>query len=280
MVTVSIVVHETAPQQLTNAIGCILRAPQVSRVWIIDNSKEDSLRGVVSRFDKVEYVHVENRGFGAGHNIGIRKAKLTGSDYHLVMNADVEWGGDVISVLAAYMDRYADVGLTSPKIFYPDGQLQFACRMLPTPLDLFIKRFLPPRLVKRRMNRYLLAMADHDREFNCPYLLGSFMFFRMSALDSVGLFDERFFMYPEDIDISRRIHRKYRTMYNPEVSIIHAHAAESRKNRKMLWIHMTNMVKYFNKWGWFIDSERRKFNKQLLKDIPWLPNGEISDGRG
>ncbi len=280
MVTASIVVHNTEPRQLTNAVGCILRSPQVSRVWIIDNSKEDSLRDVISRFDKVEYIHVENRGFGAGHNIGIRNAKLTGCNYHLVMNADVEWDGDVISALAVYMDGHTDVGLASPKIFYPDGQLQFACRMLPTPFDLLLKRFLPPSIAKRRMKRYLLAMADHDREFNCPYLLGSFMFFRMSALDSVGLFDERFFMYPEDIDISRRIHRKYRTMYYPGVSIIHAHAAESRKSSKMLRIHMTNMVKYFNKWGWFIDSERRKFNKRLLNEIPRLPDGKICDGRG
>lgn len=280
MTTASIVVHDTEPRQLMNAVECILRSPQISRIWIIDNSRECSLRGVISKFDKVEYFHVENRGFGAGHNIGIRMAKLIGSDYHLVMNADVEWDGDVISAMVTYMDVHTDVGLASPKIFYPDGQLQFSCRMLPTPLDLLLKRFLPQSMARNRMNRYLLAGADHDLEFNCPYLLGSFMFFRMSALDSVGLFDERFFMYPEDIDISRRIHKKFGTMYYPGISIIHAHAAESRKNRRMLWIHMTNMVKYFNKWGWFIDSERRKFNKRLLKEIPKLPDGKICDGRG
>ena len=80
------------------------------------------------------------------------------------------------------------------------------------------------------------------------------------------MFDERFFMYPEDIDITRRMHSKYRTMYWPNVSVVHAHRAASYKSTRMLKIHIVNMVKYFNKWGWFFDSERRKVNREILKE--------------
>ena len=93
------------------------------------------------------------------------------------------------------------------------------------------------------------------------------MFFRISVLQQIGLFDERFFMYPEDIDITRRIHEKYKTIFYPDVSIIHATAAASRSNAKMLKIHIINIIKYFNKWGWFFDSKRRRINKQVLKEL-------------
>lgn len=83
----------------------------------------------------------------------------------------------------------------------------------------------------------------------------------------VGLFDERFFMYPEDIDITRRMHRWYRTMFVPSVTIVHAHRAASYKNKKMLKIHMVNMIKYFNKWGWIVDKERSAWNRKLLDEL-------------
>jgi hypothetical protein len=93
------------------------------------------------------------------------------------------------------------------------------------------------------------------------------MLLRTEALEKVGLFDERFFMYPEDIDLTRRIHRHYATCFYPDVSVIHAHTQGSYKNRKLLWIHLINMAKYFNKWGWLCDSERRKINAETLKSI-------------
>jgi len=93
------------------------------------------------------------------------------------------------------------------------------------------------------------------------------MFFRLSAFDKVGLFDERYFMYPEDIDITRRMHKYYRIMYWPMASVVHAHRAASYKSKKMLKIHMENMVKYFYKWGWFFDKVSSEWNKKLLKEL-------------
>ena len=93
------------------------------------------------------------------------------------------------------------------------------------------------------------------------------MFFRVKCFEKVGLFDERFFMYPEDIDITRRMHRHFRTMFWPSVTVVHAHRAASYKSKKMLKIHMWNMCKYFTKWGWVFDKERKEWNRQLLNEI-------------
>lgn len=279
MLTASIVVHNAPPRQLERALECLLRS-DVSTVYVIDNSPKDTLCYVKSIDDRVVYRHVENRGFGAGHNIAIREIIYDG-DYHIVMNADVYWNGDIVRQMIEYIVSHNDVGMLAPKVFYPDGALQYSCRMLPTPIDLLAKRFMPSCIVKeQRMNRYLLATHNHDYALNCPYLLGSFLLFRVEALRECGIFDERFFMYPEDIDITRRVHEKWKTMYYPAVSIVHEHAAASRKSLKMMWIHIINMIKYFNKWGWMTDKKRSGLNKTLLKDISYLPQGCRPYGRG
>jgi len=94
--------------------------------------------------------------------------------------------------------------------------------------------------------------------------------FRLDCLREVGLFDERFFMYPEDIDISRRIYasKKWRSVYCPGATVVHAHEKASYKSRRMMWIHIRNMVKYFNKWGWLFDADRRRINREVLANAP------------
>ena len=279
MTTASIVIHKTPPKQLEKALGCLLRSP-IDHVYIIDNSPNEDLGRIAKDLPKVSYHHVKNNGFGAGHNIALKESIKKGEIYHLVMNADVYWEGDVIEELIGYMESDNSAGLIAPKVFYPDGDLQYTCRMLPTPMDLFIKRFVPGKFFEKRLKRYLLAEHDHDFMLDSPYLLGSFLLFRNSTLKEVGLFDERFFMYPEDIDITRRIHEKWKTIYYPKVCIIHEHQAASRKNKKMLWIHFYNMIKYFNKWGWWKDKNRKLYNKELQRSLILLPPNKQQKGRG
>lgn len=278
MITASIVTHKTKLDDLVRIINC-LKKSSVSKFWVIDNSPDRSLEFIVKSSGGI-YMYVENRGYGAGHNIAIYEAFKYGSTYHIVLNADVYWSGDVPGILAGYMEKDKSIGLCMPRVFYPDGMLQYTCRMLPTPYDVFAKRFLPKCLIKGRMNRYMLAYADHSKIINVPYLLGSFMFFRCETLKKEGVFDERFFMYPEDIDITRRIHRNWKTLYLPIVDVVHAHEAASRKSYKMLWIHIINMTRYFFKWGWFFDRERTLFNTQLLQDISSKNSTSVDVGRG
>ncbi len=266
MITVSIVTYKTDTEELKKCLSSLC-SPLVKMIYVVDNSRLQYLADYCQGQKKLEYIPSENVGYGAAHNIAIRKAKESGAKYHLVLNSDVYFRGDVIEKLATYMDSHEDVAMVQPNIIYPDGRMQYTCRLLPTPANLIFRRFLPRRLVEGMNYRYQLKMFDHKTELNVPYHQGSFMFFRLSAFEKVGLFDERFFMYPEDIDITRRMHKFYRTMFWPGVTVVHAHRAASYKSKKMLKIHMWNMIKYFTKWGWLFDSERSRWNKELLNEL-------------
>lgn len=266
MITVSIVTYKTDINELKNCLGS-LTSSLVRRVFVVDNSRQLSIANFCKTFDNVEYIGNKNVGYGAGHNIAIRKAMTLDVKYHLVLNSDVYFGGEVLPKLVEYMDKNADVAQVQPNIIYPDGTLQYGCRLLPSPLNLVSRRFLFHKLNEKLNHNFMLYGFDHKSPMNIPYHQGSFMLFRMDCFKTVGLFDERFFMYPEDIDITRRMHKHYRTMFWPEVTIVHAHRAASYKSMRMLAVHSWNMIKYFNKWGWFCDRERRIWNRRVLDGV-------------
>lgn len=263
MITASIVTYHTSLPEIDKVLSCLAASP-VEKVYVIDNASDPAMKSHLAGNPLVEYIASANVGYGAGHNQGIRRAMAAGAEFHIVLNSDIYWSDPVVETCRDYMLSHPDVGQVMPKVYYPDGCLQYQCKLLPTPLDLLFRRLLPAGMQKRRTCRYQLEFTGYDHEMNVPYLSGCFMFFRVSALREVGIFDERFFMYPEDIDMTRRIHERYRTMYLPSVSITHIYAVESRKNARMFMIHARNMIKYFNKWGWLFDSRRRAFNRRLL----------------
>lgn len=267
MVTASIVTYYTKSNDLMKLIQCVDKS-KIDKLFIVDHTPETN-KIEYPPLNYIVYIRHDNLGYGSGHNVAIKKAIELNANYHVVLNPDIYWDGNVIEELARFMDKHQDVGQIMPKVFYPNGDLQYLCKMVPTPMDLIFKRFLPGKLTEKRLHKFQLRFSGYDKIMNVPYLSGCFMFFRVSALKNIGLFDERFFMYPEDIDITRRMHEKYKTVFYPYVSIVHAHAAASKTNKKMLKIHILNMIKYFNKWGWIFDSKRRKFNKQLLEELKY-----------
>ena len=266
MLTASIVTYHTPSEEMRKIIDCVGASP-IEKLYIIDNSRHDALRYLESVYPFVRYIHNANIGYGGAHNIAIREALALGSRYHVVVNPDIFFEKGVIEALTAYMDAHPEVGWVMPRVEYPNGELQYLCKLLPTPADLILRRFLPDRLFRRARDRFELRHSGYDRELNIPCLSGCFMFMRAEALRNVGLFDERFFMYGEDVDLSRRMHAQYKTMYYPQVTIVHAHERASYKNRRMMWVHVSNIIKYFNKWGWILDGERRAVNKKCLLQI-------------
>ena len=267
LITASIVTYRTDKEELRRCLQSLCDSP-VSTIYVCDNSPAPELKNFCKAYPKVTYIfNNANLGYGAGHNVAIRRSIAARSDYHLVINSDVYFNRGVIEHIVEYMNATPDVAQLIPNVVYPDGRLQYVCRLLPTPANLIFRRFLPKKLVEKMNYRYLLEFWNHKQPLNIPYHQGSFMFFRTRCLEEVGLFDERFFMYPEDIDITRRMHRRYRTMFWPKVTIVHAHRASSYKDPAMLRIHMTNMIRYFNKWGWLFDRERREWNRRLLAEL-------------
>ena len=267
MITASIVLYNTPEHQINDVLGSVFNSHCIDKLYIIDNSPNDWWRCLEKKSDIIRYVHNENTGYGASHNLAIRKAIEEGSTYHVVLNPDLKFDSNVLSTLKDFMDSNPNVGHVMPKIVNAEGELQYLCKLVPSPFDLIFKRFLPKSFTKKSANKFQLKFTDYDKEMDVPYLSGCFMFFRTEAVKEVRGFDERFFMYPEDIDITRRIHRNWRTVYYPKVFVYHLHAAESYHSKKMLKIHIQNMIKYFNKWGWLFDSERKKFNKETLAKL-------------
>lgn len=265
LLNVSIVLYHTPESEWKPLVQELLRAKSVEAVWLVDNSPEPLQFD--NRQRNVHYVHnSHNLGYGAAHNIAIRETIYDNIPYHLVINSDIQVSAEAVDNIVAVMSSYELIGQLMPRVVDINGNIQYLCKLLPTPFDL-LRRLLLGKAVEnsRRNARFELRHLDHSRPINAPYLSGCFMLLRSSALLRAGLFDERFFMYPEDIDLTRRIHREYLTLYYPSETIVHAHRKASFHSWRMLWVHVTNMFRYFCKWGWFFDGERNAFNKAVLE---------------
>lgn len=265
MLTASIVTYHTPSSELEQCFNSLASSGYVSKLYIVDNGQEQRIREFAANAPiPTEYIALPNPGYGTAHNTAINRADKIGAKYHLVLNTDVKFGKEVVPKLLEYLETHKDTGMVQPRIVNTEGQLEPTARLVPTPFDLILRRFLPNSLFPNRRKKYLLTHIDHSQPFNVPYLEGSFMLMRMEALRQTGGFDEQFFMYPEDIDLTRRMHRHWHTVYCPIAQITHAHKRASYTSMRMLWTHCSNMIKYFNKWGWLNDAERREFNKPLL----------------
>ena len=272
MFNISIVTYKNDFDILKNNINSFIDSNLIKKLFIIDNSSNDDLKKIKNINTKIEYIfNPSNPGYGASHNIAIRKSINSSIKYHIVLNPDVYCKKDVLEELYDFMERNKDIGLVMPQVLYNDDSIQYLCKLLPYPIDLFGRRFLDfwpfKKIMKKRKELYELRFTKYDSIMEPPYLSGCFMFLRVDALKKVGIFDERFFMYLEDTDLSRRIHKKYKTVFYPKVFIYHDYAKGSYKNFKLLKYHMQSTIKYFNKWGWFFDEERKKMNDEFLKNF-------------
>lgn len=266
MTTASLVHYDSSAEELERVITCLLGS-EVERIWLVDHSPEGIPTFPSIAEGRLKIIREANTGFGAGHNTALREAMKEGATYHVAVNPDVYWHDDVIRTLREYMDTHPEAGLMLPKVLYPDGELQYVCKRLPTPADLIIHRFFNCKLFNHHISRFRLEHSGYEKVLDVPFLHGCFMMMRVSALREVGIFDERFFLYLEDTDMCRRIHERYSTLFYPKATIYHAHAAASRSNLKMLAVHTRNAVKYFNKWGWLFDKKRKKANRKLEEII-------------
>ncbi len=275
MITASVVIFNSNKEEINLLLKSVHDSGCVNTLYVIDNAPTAENRSFFSEChisSMIEYIPHQNTGYGSSHNIALHKAIETGSDYHVVLNPDIYFESNVLKELVSYMDSNRDVGYILPKVTYPNGELQYLCKLLPNPFDLIFRRFLPKtKSIVRHNERYELRHSGYDKIINPPCLSGCFMFMRLSTLKENNLyFDEQYFMYCEDFDLMRRVHSVAKTIYYPNVCIVHNHAKESYKNRKMLMTHIKSAIKYFNKFGWFFDKERRLMNKQILNEIKLL----------
>ncbi|WP_417365322.1 glycosyltransferase family 2 protein [Flavobacterium beibuense] len=264
-----IVLYKNNEKVLKESIDSFLSSTKVERLYLIDNSPTDLLRSI-SIDSRVEYIHnPSNPGFGAAHNIAINAALKSGGDYHVVLNPDVYFEGEIIYELMNYMESSPVVGNVMPKVLYPDNSIQYLCKLLPTPYDWIGRRFNPfKKMVEKRNKTFELRFSNYNKEMEVPYLSGCFMFLRLSAIEKVGGFDEGIFMYGEETDLCRRlIDGGYKTIFYPKVLIYHHFEKGSHKSWRLTKIGVKSAIYYFNKWGWFFDKRRKEINRDTLTKL-------------
>lgn len=267
-ITISLVLYNTEEREVKKAISSLLATNLNLKIFLVDNSSKDFLKELANIDSRIEYIFTgKNLGYGKANNLIINKV-LQETEYHLVMNPDVYFEKGTLEALYDFMQANENIGLTMPRIYHYDGTEQKLCKLLPTPRDLFIRRFIPDGKYKDKISRiYNMWDADYNKQMDVPFLSGSFMFMRSSVLKQVKGFDERFFLYCEDLDLCRRIGQISRTVYFPGAKIYHGYQKASYLNTKIMLIHSTSAIKYFNKWGWIFDKERKRKNIEFIKNL-------------
>ena len=265
----SLVIYKNESRQILNAIESFLNTDLNVHLILVDNSPLDDFKVLASN-SRIEYIHnPSNPGFGTSHNIAIKKSIDLGATYHLVLNPDVYFIPGTIEKIIDFIDSRPRIGNLMPKVVYPDGSLQYLCKLLPTPYDWIGRRFNPfKKMVDKRNEIFELRFTGYNKIMEVPYLSGCFMFLRLNAIKEIGFFDEGIFMYGEETDLCRRlIAKNYKTVFYPDVTITHEFAKGSHKSWKLTWIGIKSAIYYFNKWGWFFDKERKRINKDTLDKL-------------
>ncbi|KRE51045.1 glycosyltransferase family 2 protein [Paenibacillus sp. Soil724D2] len=239
-------------------------------VILIDNASNDGIIPMVNEQypQVVSIANTNNVGFSKANNQGIRIAK---GRYVLLLNSDTIVQDDTLEVMLRFMDENPNLGASGCKIVLPDGSLDKACkRGFPTPSASFYYAFGFSKLFPKvpRFNQYQLGYLSPDEEYPIDSLVGAFMLIRREAIEQVGMLDEEFFMYGEDIDWCYRIKEAgWVNYYYPRTQIVHYKGASSRRKPfKIIYEFHRAMILFHNK------HYRKKYS--------WLTNAMVYAGVG
>lgn len=231
-------------------------------IVIIDNSQNaDGIQEWLTQtYPTVHYINPhQNVGFGKATNIGIASCDAS---YYFVLNPDTECLKEqkTLERLYAFMEKEKKVGMVGPKIVYPDGSLQYSCYRFPTLFQPFYSRTSLGKKGKGKKiaDHFLMKEFDHEKTIPVDWIMGSAMFVRKQAIDDVGVFDDRYFMYAEDADWCRRMWEAHWPVYYVhDIVLSHIHGRGSAKipgvfnallKNKLARIHLMSWFKYMWKW--------------------------------
>lgn len=250
-ITASIVVYKEKTNELQKAINSFLNSPHAKKLYIIDNSPTNKIEKHISHKKPIEYIFTgKNMGFGKGHNLVIDKIK-NNSDYHLILNPDVSFNPSIFDSLLEVLDSNPEVAMIAPKVLFPDRSFQNSCRRFPTIKEL-IGRSLPmlSPLFKSRIEKGKYKDVDLSVPLFADYLTGCFHLYKTDDFIKINGFDERYFLYMEDVDICKKIDQAgKKKMYYPKEEIVHVLKKGSSKKIHLFFRHVISAIKYFNKWG-------------------------------
>ena len=267
LISASIVTYNSSYEEIRNLIDS-LTTSMLNKLYIIENSPVSLLKNHLFHSKIVYIFNPTNPGFGRSHNIALSESLLQEYDYHFIINPDIHLYPMVISSMVIRMEADKSIGMMMPRIEFPDGKIQYLPKLLPTPFSLFGRKLKRPKYFNDKLvNKYELRFVNEKLSYSCPIISGCFTLLRMSAIKKIGYYDDAYFMYFEDWDLSRRMHRFYKTMYVPDFFVLHEYNSGANKNIKLFFVFLKSLVIYFNKWGWFFDKERVITNKNTLNQF-------------
>ncbi len=216
--------------------------------FVIDNNSSDRTVAEIEETHLAKIIkYNKNTGFGAAHNAVLQEK--TGK-YHAVINPDITVDRDVLSALADILEENDDICMVMPKILNPDGSEQHLPKRTPTIKYLFggrLARLGGP--FRRIRNEFTMSNVELKDITDIDFCSGCFFMIRSSVFKEIGGFDEKYFMYLEDADLTRMAKEHGRTVFCPTVSVTHCWERASAKNIKLLMIHISSFLKYLKKWG-------------------------------
>jgi N-acetylglucosaminyl-diphospho-decaprenol L-rhamnosyltransferase len=218
-VTAIVVTYNAAPW-IDRSLESLRRTD--AELIVVDNGSTDGTVELVrERFPEARLVEHENRGFGAGNNAGMR---LGSGRYFLLLNPDAWLTGDALEQLVAFADDHPEAGVVGPKLLNLDGTLQRSVRGYPTPwriaTEYFFLRKLAPR--SRLLNAFFGAGFDHESVRTAEFLPGACLLVRREAVDSIGGFDEDFFLMSEEVDWCYRFRQAgWDVLFYPRAEVVH-----------------------------------------------------------
>lgn len=253
IVTYNAVINENKKRLLFDAIANLTAfSKDVDfTLYVVDNASGDGTADEVSDYFK-NNAHVkvirneENLGFGKAHNTVI---PLLDSEYHFIINPDIIVKDDVIGEMCSFMQERPACGMVSPDIRFPDGRAQVLAKRNPK-----LKYLISSRLAgDRENNKNLREYAMLDEDLTVPQRIenasGCFFAIRTDLFKQIGGFDDRYFMYFEDFDLARTVYKQAEIWYDPAAVVYHEWGRDSKRNFKLMMIHIQSTLKYFLKWG-------------------------------
>ena len=252
IVTYNAVSSESKEKLLFDAIENITAFAQSYdfTLYIVDNASPDgTAKAVEAAFANNPAVKViansENRGFGKAHN---QVLPLIDSDYHFVINPDIIVRDDAVGKMCAFMENLPACGMVSPDIRFPDGRIQVLAKSHPKPKSLIASRLASDRENNKYLREYAMLDEDLSKPLKIENASGCFFGIRTALFRQIGGFDDRYFMYFEDFDLSRTVGYHAEIWYDPEAVVYHEWGRDSKRNIKLMLIHISSTFKYFLKW--------------------------------
>jgi len=225
---------------------CLESVAGLETIVVDHGSTDGSLELVRTRFPRVRVFAQENRGMGAGNNLGMR---IADNRYFFLLNSDAWVLGDAVAALVGFADAHPEVAVIGPRLLNPDGTLQRSVRGFPTvwrlATEYLFLRKLAPR--SRLLNPLYAAGFPHDEPREVEWLSGAALLVRREATDAVGLFDESFFMFSEEADWMYRFHEAgWRVWFTPAAEVVHVGGAShgGRLYRENLRGHLRFLAKH------------------------------------